>query len=65
MVRADIMLIAVFFLGAAFGISAISFVEALFIVRKTGKVTTRLLCDMFFDILVMFFILHLIQNIMH
>ena len=30
------MLISVFFLGAAFGISAMSFIEAMLVARKTG-----------------------------
>lgn len=57
------MLIAVFFLGAAFGISAMSFIEMLTIARKTGGFTTRMLRDMFFDVIVILLTLHLINYI--
>lgn len=55
------MLIAVFFLGAAFGISAMSFIELLYAARRIGRFTTRMMGDMFFDIMVMLLTLHLIK----
>lgn len=55
------MLIAVFFLGAAFGISAMSFIELVRAANRTGRFTARMIGDMFFDVMVILLTLHLMK----
>jgi hypothetical protein len=52
---------AIFFLGAAFGICAMSFIELLIVAHRIGRFTTRMIRDMFFDVMVILLILHLIK----
>lgn len=52
-------MLTIFFLGAAFGISAMSFIEITFVALKVGRFSTRMICDMFIDVMVILLILHL------
>lgn len=53
-------MLAIFFLGAAFGISAMSLIEAV-IVLKSERGTFQAIGEMLFDIVVILLILHLTQ----
>ena len=53
-------MLALFFLGAAFGISAMSLIETV-TVLKSERVTFQAASEMLFDIVVILLILHLTQ----
>lgn len=54
------MQLASFFLGAAFGISMLSFIEVLILIRNTQQVTAQSIRHMVFDLVTALIVLALV-----